>query len=180
MSDEPTGQKTRSILLIILLICSSFLVIFSPVQMFPNADALSFWKQDSHDDFVNGTMVNLTIEGLGPDAELKLDLKGQWTNLSPPQSPIPRVYFGMAYIHGTDKILIYGGLNDTESFNDTWIYDYGDNTWTEMFPANSPNVRDRMRLAPILAPKKCYSLAVPWAQLIMMKPGSMILILIIG
>jgi hypothetical protein len=43
----------------------------------------------------------------------------------------------MAYI-GEDKIVLQGGIRNSVTMNDTWVYDLSDNTWTEMTPATAP------------------------------------------
>jgi len=64
--------------------------------------------------------------------------------------PEPRRWQGMGYI-GDDKALLFGGLTGTDSStykNDTWIYDYSENTWTKITPIGvSPSARIGAALA---------------------------------
>jgi hypothetical protein len=48
----------------------------------------------------------------------------------------------MAYDAESDRIVLFGGgTNPTNSFDDTWVYDYNTDTWTEMQPDARPPAR---------------------------------------
>jgi N-acetylneuraminic acid mutarotase len=66
---------------------------------------------------------------------------GQWTQLTPATTPPSRMFHSLAYI-GDDKVLMFGG-NDTPTplLSDTWVYDYSDGNWTQLFPGASPSAR---------------------------------------
>jgi N-acetylneuraminic acid mutarotase len=73
-----------------------------------------------------------------------------WTELTPAISPPPRAYSSMAYDIHTNRSILYGGSygtggggNDDILKNDTWLYDYSTNTWTDLNPLNSPGRRMR-------------------------------------
>jgi hypothetical protein len=56
----------------------------------------------------------------------------------------------MAPVYGTDKIVLYGGIYRYDRwYNDTWVYDKSDNTWTEKFPVNSPGNRSESSMVTI-------------------------------
>jgi hypothetical protein len=55
----------------------------------------------------------------------------------------------MATIWGTDKILLYGGTNNTILFDDTWVYDLSDNKWILKKPFNKPFQKAEHAMAPI-------------------------------
>ncbi len=66
-----------------------------------------------------------------------------WTDMSPTIHPIATNGHAMAYHSGADKIVLFGGhwygsgymwLNHDQ----TWVYDYNTNTWTNMAPSLSP------------------------------------------
>jgi hypothetical protein len=59
----------------------------------------------------------------------------RWTKKNPKALPSRRNYHAMASIHGTDKILMYGGWPDN---SETWIYDLSKNDWTLKSPKNNP------------------------------------------
>lgn len=65
-----------------------------------------------------------------------------WTQLSPPTSPPVRGAASMAFDTATNQMILFGGFNTTTGsfLNDTWIWD--GTTWTELFPPNSPPVRE--------------------------------------
>jgi hypothetical protein len=67
-----------------------------------------------------------------------------WSEKSPSKKPEQRSDMEMTYINGTDKVLMYGGwrmeLDPKKKFNDTWVYDLSNNTWTEMKPSTNPSV----------------------------------------
>lgn len=64
-----------------------------------------------------------------------------WTNMNPPVSPSNRVA-GMTYDVESDRVILFGGGGyvtwPLEMYSDTWAYDYNNNTWTKMTPADSP------------------------------------------
>jgi hypothetical protein len=66
-----------------------------------------------------------------------------WTEIKPPFMPSQRTGHQMASIWGTDKILLFGGFENTIStlLEDTWIYDLSDENWTQIFPVNNPSKR---------------------------------------
>ncbi len=64
-----------------------------------------------------------------------------WTNLDPAGAPPARNGHSMAYGPLTGRVLLFGGGTGTEFVNDTWAYDYANNTWTNLRPATSPTRR---------------------------------------
>ncbi|MHA2330441.1 MAG: Kelch repeat-containing protein [Candidatus Hodarchaeales archaeon] len=54
-----------------------------------------------------------------------------WTELFPETKPVPRMQPAMVYDSLNQRILLFGGLgNDySESYSDTWEYDYTNNNW---------------------------------------------------
>ncbi len=66
-----------------------------------------------------------------------------WTNMSPATNPPASEWHQMAYDSGDDKIVLFGGhVSGTGSswvnHNETWVYDYNANTWTDMDPILAP------------------------------------------
>ena len=52
---------------------------------------------------------------------------------------------GFVYDEKNDQFILFGGFSELGFFNDTWIYDPEDNTWTEIStPETPPQVRTRM------------------------------------
>jgi N-acetylneuraminic acid mutarotase len=52
----------------------------------------------------------------------------------------------MAYI-GDDKALLFGGKDDDLWYNDTWVYDFSENTWTDLDPPTKPAARTYLDMA---------------------------------
>jgi N-acetylneuraminic acid mutarotase len=69
-----------------------------------------------------------------------------WTRLA--DAPfIGNIGHRMAYDSKSDKIILFGGLTVLEEykytlFNETWVYDYTSNAWTQMQPKLSPEPRN--------------------------------------
>ncbi len=120
----------------------------------------SSWTQPWDSDFRNGTLDNLEIIGSGSAAELRLAPSiptVKWIKKTTANGPSPRSFHAMATIWGTDKVLLYGGyggVNNTKCLNDTWIYDWSDNTWTEKKPTTSSPIRESHAIATIWGTKK--------------------------
>lgn len=69
-----------------------------------------------------------------------------WTDMTPAISPPKRHAPAMSYDSQSDKIIVFGGVDPwsgdpNDHMNDTWSYDLNTNTWTELFPSNSPSKR---------------------------------------
>jgi N-acetylneuraminic acid mutarotase len=69
-----------------------------------------------------------------------------WTNETTEDSPPFRGAASMSYDETNDRMILFGGFNSkmyelsstTPFYNDTWVYDYNTNTWTNMNPTVSP------------------------------------------
>lgn len=70
--------------------------------------------------------------------------ENKWTNIFTLNYPDARIGHSMSSIYGTDKIIMFGGWGGSTKgrFNDTWIFDLGDNKWTRQFPVNNPGPLD--------------------------------------
>lgn len=64
-----------------------------------------------------------------------------WTKQAPVVSPPARNFGAMVYDEKADKFVLFGGGGASGGLGDTWMYDYGTNTWTNKKPANSPAPR---------------------------------------
>src|SRR3989441_1515414 len=64
-----------------------------------------------------------------------------WTNLAPASSPLGRDAHAMAYDSAADRVILFGGQGSSGVVNDTWAYDHGTNTWTNMASAPAPSGR---------------------------------------
>lgn len=67
-----------------------------------------------------------------------------WTQKNPIASPDGRYNHAMAYDSKHRRVMLFGGF-DTPSpglyGDDTWAYDYVNNTWSQRFPLNKPSAR---------------------------------------
>ncbi|WP_455392080.1 Kelch repeat-containing protein, partial [[Eubacterium] cellulosolvens] len=62
-----------------------------------------------------------------------------WTKKEPAKSPPARYWQGMASVWGDDKVILHGGQGATTYYQDTWVYDSSDGTWTEKNPSGAPS-----------------------------------------
>ncbi|WP_455391978.1 Kelch repeat-containing protein [[Eubacterium] cellulosolvens] len=131
-------------MIIIALLIQTSLFLLSPVA------ATTTWTQTSDGDFRNGTLNSLSILGDGPEAILLIDfpeISNSWTKKFPINMPIRRSSHAMATIYNTDQILLFSGyyydiVNITQyQFQDTWVYDFGDNAWSEKSVLDNPGYR---------------------------------------
>ena len=70
-----------------------------------------------------------------------------WSQLSPATSPSARVYASMTYDGQTGQLIEFGGIGSAGVLNDTWIWDWGGSTWTQLSPLASPSPRELTSLA---------------------------------
>ena len=64
-----------------------------------------------------------------------------WTNMNPVVAPSPRYAHAMAYDSQSDRVIMFGGYNQTTPFVDSWAYDFNTNTWASMNPVANPSAR---------------------------------------
>ncbi|WP_455392779.1 Kelch repeat-containing protein [[Eubacterium] cellulosolvens] len=150
-SDDKTILKVWSIFIIIILICSAGYVILLSSTQITSVSAASTWSETSEKDFNNGTLDNTTIEGTGNNAEVMLDMSdlNHWTEKFPTTKPTARRDHAMAEVWGTDKVLLFGGYTTSTMSDETWIYEFGNNTWKNMNPPNKPSARYAHAMASI-------------------------------
>ena len=74
---------------------------------------------------------------------------GTWTELDPSgPRPSGRVGHSLVYDPGNDSLVLFGGVEKTDSANDVWLYDLEANTWSEQHPAgNLPSKRSGQAMA---------------------------------
>jgi uncharacterized protein YbdZ (MbtH family) len=152
------NQEIRIVIVILSLVLSGSFINTDPVSVSRNAEAASSLTQTNHNDFNNGTLDNLVMEGNGPDAELRLYNSPElWSSKVPDGKPTAGEVHEMAPIWGTDKVLLFGGWDsNVDEVNETWVYDLSENTWTDMNPFNRPDGRTGPGLASIYGTKKIF------------------------
>ena len=71
-----------------------------------------------------------------------------WTSMHPEISPPVRQYSAMAYDSESDRIVLFGGGKESVKpyyysivCDDTWLYDYNSNSWTEVKSISHPEKR---------------------------------------
>jgi N-acetylneuraminic acid mutarotase len=65
-----------------------------------------------------------------------------WDKMNPEAKPSLRWASQVAYDAESDRIILFGGGTGAfNSFDDTWVYDYNADAWTEMQPEVSPPAR---------------------------------------
>ena len=81
--------------------------------------------------------------GLRNDIWIYNSQSNQWTEVFPLLiSPDRRQSHAMCYDPVYHKVILFGGYGGVSShLNDTWVYDYSINMWTELHPTNSPSGR---------------------------------------
>jgi N-acetylneuraminic acid mutarotase len=74
-----------------------------------------------------------------------------WTSMHPENPPSVRVYTDMSYDVESDRIILFGGGTssfgqeniDSSGSNETWIYDFNSDTWTNIDTKNNPSPRKK-------------------------------------
>lgn len=64
-----------------------------------------------------------------------------WANQSPSYSPPARYEHAMAFDSARGKVVMFGGYAGATLYNDTWAYDPGANTWTNISTSSAPSPR---------------------------------------
>ncbi len=80
------------------------------------------------------------IRGGAADTWAYDDDTNTWTNMSPASRPSGRWGHALAYDSRANRVILFAGYDGSNALNDTWAYDYANNTWTEMRPAKSPPI----------------------------------------
>ena len=77
-----------------------------------------------------------------------------WANLAPTTKPTPRRRPAMGYDPIREQVVLFGGEDVGEAFDDTWVFDVTDE-WTELFPVDHPiggvGVVDEFPVSPNMA-----------------------------
>ncbi len=79
-----------------------------------------------------------------------------WNQKTLSLKPTARTYFDMASVYNNDKVVLFGGYSLSPFLigNDTWVYDFGDNTWTQKIQAVTPAKRFYHSMASIYGDDK--------------------------
>ncbi len=155
MSRVFNKRKIGSAFLIVIFVFAGALDLLTLNTNSNIATAGSAWTETSDNDFNDGNFKNVTLEGSGSNAKLKIDSVGltYWTNLTPQGGiqPTARSRHGLAAISGTDKIVLF---NSNSMRRDTWVYNIETNTWKNMNPTYVPPLGTVNQLATIYGTDK--------------------------
>jgi hypothetical protein len=95
-------------------------------------------------------LVAFGSDEFGPlfDATWTLDRqRGRWIEMAPELRPEPRSYFAMTYDERSDRVIVFGGADDTGALGDTWSYDLDTDTWTRLSKGGGPEPRSYAAMA---------------------------------
>jgi len=67
---------------------------------------------------------------------------GVWLRMD--EEPSDRAWPGMVYDSVNKKVVLFGGTNESNYKDDTWVYDVASNIWTTMNPSTKPSARERV------------------------------------
>ncbi len=102
------------------------------------------WVYDSESDraiFFGGSIKNLEV---GYNDTWSYDYNtNTWTNMSPATNPPASEWYQMTYDSTADRVVLFGGhVSGSGQYwlnhNETWVYDFNTNTWTDMAPTLAP------------------------------------------
>jgi hypothetical protein len=86
----------------------------------------------------------------GSDETWAYDLESnRWSNLAPAVHPDSGWAHRAAYDSHSQRMIMFGGYDDVTSTytNETWAFDFANNTWTNRHPSISPTIRSRQAMA---------------------------------
>jgi len=126
-----------------LVVCAMLVLSTALILPVPKVSAQGSCTETTDTDFNDNTLTGVKIVGSGVPAYVELDKTEQFTWLNRSATgPPKREGFAMAYDAFNQKTVMFGGMDAMLNFlDDTWEYDYGTNTWTEIFPSTKPSPR---------------------------------------
>jgi N-acetylneuraminic acid mutarotase len=81
-------------------------------------------------------------QGLMDDTWIYDSQTNQWTEVFPVVKPSIRQSFSIYYDSNVHRVILFGGYWDSfPHHGDTWVYNYSDNSWTELNPITHPSGR---------------------------------------
>jgi hypothetical protein len=138
---EPWGKmKTApliSIIFILLILSESMFYLDISTEIVCSS---STWNSEIDKEFIgNGSDFNNTrFIGADSDIKIQLSITSDWWSKTVDTVPPPRED---AAIATNGKFIILFGGRGSGLFNDTWLYDFQNSSWTELFPSLSPSPR---------------------------------------
>ncbi|TFH18009.1 hypothetical protein E4H04_04110 [Candidatus Bathyarchaeota archaeon] len=93
----------------------------------------------------NGALIS---HGYGDEVWRYSYEENSWTELETSPKPRGRYWFNLAYDTDNGKMILFGGSNGGSSqLSDTWLYDYEENSWSEITTQPRPPVRANSAMA---------------------------------
>ena len=66
--------------------------------------------------------------------------RSDWMDMNPSNAPSGYLNMAMVYDSDADRMLVFGGYDGSpDGSNETWAYDFGSNTWTNLAPSVHPD-----------------------------------------
>lgn len=101
-------------------------------------------------DRVESIMEKLIDEGHVEDFIAKQKYKAKFTELKPKESitnrPRPRTQAAYAFDETRRLIYMFGGSDDSNDFNDFWVFNLAENSWTPIESMNAPSPRSGAKM----------------------------------
>jgi len=137
-----------------IFICAMFVLPMVLVVPTPKASAQGSWTQTTDIDFGQNSLTDVRIVDMGVPAYVELNETERftWVNMIASGAPRARESFAMAYDEHNQVAVIFGGtfydpMIGTLYLDDTWEYDYGTNTWTNITKPTKPPARAYHKMA---------------------------------
>ncbi len=114
----------------------------------------SFVYDKANDVFILfGGVCSYTYDATCPEASVMGETwayrlsTNTWTNMNPAVAPTARAQQVMAYDEEHGVVVLFGGSTGGADLNDTWVYHYPSNTWTQLSTASAPAPRRLAQIA---------------------------------
>ncbi|MHA1201120.1 MAG: Kelch repeat-containing protein [Candidatus Heimdallarchaeaceae archaeon] len=152
MKSAKNKQKTRISFSLLIIASLLFLTIISSIQInaaIPTQRLAHAMVYDSANDriILFGGLTTPSISTITFDTWAYDYNTNEWTQLITENSPYGAYGAKMTYDSESDKIISYGASHaDHVVSNQTWTYDYTENTWTRVYPSNEPGLRSSHRM----------------------------------
>ena len=151
MKSAINKQKTRISFSLLIVASLLFLTISSSIQVnaaYPKQRISHKMIYDSVNDriIMYGGLTAIGEAGRAFDTWAYDHNTNEWTKLITDNSPYTNDA-KIAYDSESEKIISFGGSHaDHVVSNQTWVYDYTENAWTQVTPFNVPKIRESTKM----------------------------------
>jgi hypothetical protein len=94
------------------------------------------------------------MNGTGNESGIIIQKEGDWNIINMVNKPSARKFGAMTAIDNDYKLVLFGGYDGKRDLNDTWIHDFGNNTWQNCLTSDNPSVRDQAQITSIYGEDK--------------------------